>query len=310
MNNYPKIAVLLSTYNGGKFLSEQLDSLLEQTYSNLIIVVRDDDSHDDTDLILDDYSTRYKEKIHRILGDKNNLGASGSFSCLVEYALREKERLGLTSAYLMFCDQDDIWVPEKVAIQVKEMLATEKRIPTQPVLIHSDLYVVSATNQLIAESFIRYQGLEIKRNDFANIIISNLVTGCTALINEELAKKAIPIPKKAIMHDWWLALLASATGEVIFLPTPLVYYRQHGLNTIGAKKFIKGPTENWSVLQGLLNAKPNRHLSEVASQAQEFRKIHGAKLNLRKNVSLLVSAFMSVNMGPFQRLVYRIARAL
>ena len=196
MNNYPKIAVLLSTYNGEKFLSEQLDSLLEQTYSNLIIVVRDDDSHDDTDLILDDYSTRYKEKIHRILGDKNNLGASGSFSCLVEYALREKERLGLTSAYLMFCDQDDIWVPEKVAIQVKEMLATEKRIPTQPVLIHSDLYVVSATNQLIAESFIRYQGLELKRNDFANIIISNLVTGCTALINEELAKNAIPIPKK------------------------------------------------------------------------------------------------------------------
>ena len=310
MNNYPKIAILLSTYNGEKFLSEQLDSLLKQTYSNLIIVVRDDDSQDGTNLILDDYSTRYKEKIHRIQGDKNNLGASGSFSYLVEYALRKKKRLDLTSAYLMFCDQDDIWFPEKVAIQVNEMLIAEKRIPTQPILIHSDLYVVSATNQLIAESFIKYQGLEIKRNDFADIIISNLVTGCTALINEELAKNAIPIPKKAIMHDWWLALLASATGEVIFLTTPLVHYRQHGLNTIGAKKFTKGSTKNRSLWQRLLTAKPNQHLREVAAQAQEFRKIHGSKLNLRENVSLLVSALMAVNMGPFQRVVYRIARAL
>ena len=182
MNNYPKIAVLLSTYNGEKFLSEQLDSLLEQTYSNLIIVIRDDDSCDGTNLIIDDYSTQYQGRIHRVHGDKNNLGASASFSYLIEYTLSKKKRLGLTSAYLMFCDQDDIWFPEKVAMQVKEMLAAERRIPTQPILIHSDLHVVSATNQLIAESFIKYQGLEINRNDFANIIISNLVTGCTALI--------------------------------------------------------------------------------------------------------------------------------
>ena len=310
MNNYPKIAVLLSTYNGEKFLSEQLDSLLEQTYSNLIIVIRDDDSCDGTNLIIDDYSTQYQGRIHRVHGDKNNLGASASFSYLIEYTLREKKRLGLTSAYLMFCDQDDIWFPEKVAMQVKEMLAAERRIPTQPILIHSDLHVVSATNQLIAESFIKYQGLEMNRNDFANIIISNLVTGCTALINEELAKNAIPIPKKAIMHDWWLALFASATGEVIFLKTPLVYYRQHGLNTIGAKKFKKAPTSAKSLWQRLLNTEPNQHLFEVAAQAREFQKIHGAKLKLRENISLLVSTFMSVNMGPLQRLIYRIARTL
>ena len=87
MNNYPKIAVLLSTYNGGKFLSEQLDSLLEQTYSNLIIVIRDDDSCDGTNLIIDDYSTQYQGRIHRVHGDKNNLGASASFSYLIEYTL-------------------------------------------------------------------------------------------------------------------------------------------------------------------------------------------------------------------------------
>ena len=310
MNNYPKIAILLSTYNGEKFLSEQLDSLLEQTYSNLVIVLRDDNSYDDTCLVLDDYSTRYKERIHRIYGDNDNLGPSRSFSSLIEYVLREKELLGLASAYMMLCDQDDIWFPEKVEIQVQQMLVAERRIPTQPILIHSDLHVVSATNQLIAESFIKYQGLEINRNEFPNMVISNLVTGCTAFINEKLAKNAIPIPEKAIMHDWWLALVASATGEVIFLKTPLVYYRQHGLNTIGARKFTKGSISSQSLWQRLLKTEPNQHLFEVAEQAREFRKVHGSKLNLRQNFSLLVSTFMSANIGPLQRLIYRIARAL
>ena len=112
------------------------------------------------------------------------------------------------------------------------------------------------------------------------------------------------------MHDWWLALVASSEGEVIFLKTPLVYYRQHGFNTIGAKKFTKEPITTKSLMQRLLKTEPNQHLFEVAAQAKEFRKVYGAKLSFQKHFSLLIATFMSTNLGPLQRLIYRIARVL
>ena len=308
MSNYPKIAILLSTYNGAQFLEEQLDSLLQQTYSDLVIVARDDGSLDNSQRILENYALRHQEKIHQVTNSDVNLGASGSFSFLIEYVLEEKETLGLTSAYMMFCDQDDVWFPDKVNKQVSAMLVAEQKIFSQPILIHSDLHVVSASNQLIAKSFIQYQGLEIERSRFTNMVIRNLVTGCTALINEELARKAIPIPTKAIMHDWWLALVASSLGEVIFLNTPLVSYRQHGCNTIGAKEFTKLPVNSASFLRRFFSKEVNQHLFQVAMQAKEFRKRFGKKLNAKDNICLLASSFMSINIAPLQRLFYRIAR--
>ncbi|MDG2422007.1 MAG: glycosyltransferase family 2 protein [Gammaproteobacteria bacterium] len=310
MNISPKIAILLSTYNGEKYLSEQLDSVLAQTYQNLIVIVRDDGSSDGTLMILEKYSLLYKGKIHIVPSESKNFGASGSFSFLIEYVLEKKEVLGLTSTYMMFCDQDDIWLPEKVKLQISKMLATERNSFAGPILVHSDLRVVSATNQLIAGSFVQYQGLEIGRNRFTNIIISNLVTGCTALINEQLARKAIPIPKNAIMHDWWLALVAAAFGEVIFLNTPLVSYRQHGRNTIGAKEFSRIKIDSIPFWRRVFKSESNQHLLEVAIQAKEFREIFGSQMKARANICLLISSFMNIDLEILQRAFYRIARML
>ena len=133
------------------------------------------------------------------------------------------------------------------------MLATEAdNDSTLPIIVHSDLEVVSEQNTVIAKSLISYQGLEIERNSFPNLVISNLVTGCTALINEPLAEKALPIPEKAIMHDWWLALVASAFGKLVYLDIPLVHYRQHGNNTIGAKEFTKVSVVSMSLWRRIL----------------------------------------------------------
>ena len=233
----PKIVILLSTYNGEDYLAEQLDSLLKQTYSNFIIIIRDDASTDSTEQIINHYVERNQGKIHKLSSINSNVGPSSSFGLLIKYVIKEKTALGFSRLYMMLCDQDDIWTEKKLEVQMSEMLNAEQKSPDVPILVHSDLKVVDESKKVIAESFVEYQGLEIKRNKFTNIVISNLVTGCTALFNEELAQIALPIPDTAIMHDWWLALIASAFGRVIHIDMPLVEYRQHQNNTIGAKEF-------------------------------------------------------------------------
>ena len=311
MRTEPKIAILLSTYNGSKYLMEQLDSILDQSYLNYVIVARDDGSCDDSLKILDEYSKKFIDKFHLLDQDNLNRGASGSFSYLIEYVLENQELLGLASAYMMFCDQDDIWCADKIVTQVAAMLKVEKHqtdTKPMPVLIHSNLRVVSEEKSLIAESFVHYQGLEIERNRFTNLVISNVVTGCTAFINEALARKAVPVSKEAIMHDWWLALVAAAFGKIIFLAKPLVRYRQHDSNTIGAKEFVKPVPNSRSFWGKVFGRKPNEHLYEVARQAKEFQRRFGSELGFKENLGLKISGCMSARVGIIQRVFYRIAR--
>jgi glycosyltransferase involved in cell wall biosynthesis len=309
MRTPTKIAVLLSTYNGEKFLGEQLDSLLVQSHKNFILVVRDDDSRDRTVSILESYAGDHPERIHLLSRDGVNMGASAGFAFLVDYVLKNKELLGLKSTYMMFCDQDDKWFPEKIEKLLAAMLATEAdNDSTLPIIVHSDLEVVSEQNTVIATSFVSYQGLEIERNSFPNLVISNLVTGCTALINEPLAEKALPIPEKAIMHDWWLALVATAFGKLVYLDIPLVHYRQHGNNTIGAKEFTKVSVVSMSLWSRMLARKPSEHLIEVSIQAAEFNRRYGSQLSGRERLSLRLCIGMGIKIGIVQRLMYRLAR--
>lgn len=311
MSAQTKIAILLSTYNGKKFLGEQIDSLLAQSHQEFILVIRDDGSSDGTWEILKEYSARHADRIHLLPKDSDNLGASAGFAYLMEYVLANKPSLGLESAYMMFCDQDDIWFEDKIERQIEAMLEAERSNDSpMPVLVHSDLEVVSEQNTVIAKSLIRYQGLEIERNRFPNLAISNLVTGCTALINEDLAQKALPIPPDAIMHDWWLALVATAFGSLVYLDVPLIHYRQHDNNTIGAKEFTKLPISNTSLWRRLFVRKPNEHLFEVSVQAAAFRRHYKSQLSGRQNISLRLCAGMGVKIGLVQRIMYRFARLL
>ena len=309
MRTPTKIAVLLSTYNGEKFLGEQLDSLLAQSHKNFILVVRDDGSRDRTVSILESYAGDHPERIHLLSCDGVNMGASASFAFLADYVLKSKEFLGLKSIYMMFCDQDDIWYPQKIEKLLSAMLATEAdNGSTLPIIVHSDLEVVSEQNMVIAKSLISYQGLEIERNSFPNLVISNLVTGCTVLINEPLAEKALPIPEKAIMHDWWLALVAAAFGKLVYLDIPLVHYRQHGNNAIGAKEFTKVSVASMPLWSRILARKPSEHLIEVSIQAAEFNRRYGSQLSGRERLSLRLCIGMGIKIGIVQRLMYRLAR--
>ena len=304
----PKIAVLLSVYNGEKFLTSQLDSLIAQTYQNFVVVVRDDGSKDGSFGLLVEYAQKHPDKFFILPQDGSNFGASGGFSYLVQYTLNHLEELGIESAYMMFCDQDDSWFSSKIETQLDALLAAEKKYGTIPLLIHSDLEVVSEQGELIAPSLISFQGLEIERNRFPNLVISNLVTGCTAIINQALAEKCLPVPATAIMHDWWFAMTAAAFGKVVFLDQALIHYRQHQNNTIGAKEFVRETPVSRSFWQKVFATKANTHLIEVGVQASAFRNRYGKELEFRDSVALFLCSGMKVRIAFIQRIFYRLAR--
>lgn len=312
MNGPPKIAILLSTYNGAEYLAEQFQSILDQTYTEYLVIARDDGSQDGTHQLLQEFAQQNPGRMHLVQDLHGNLGASGSFAFLMGYALERQGELGLEPAYFTYCDQDDHWLPEKLQTQMRSMMAMETEIGSNsvPLLVHSDLRVVSEQGEIIADSFVRYQGLEINRNRFNHLLISNLVTGCTALFNGAAARKALPIPRASIMHDWWLALVVSAFGRVTFLPQQLVHYRQHGNNTIGAKEFVRLVPGEGGFLRRLLEMRSNEHLQDVARQAVAFRERFESELDPGVIKCLRLASGMAANLYPVQRLYYRRARRL
>jgi glycosyltransferase involved in cell wall biosynthesis len=303
----PRIAVLLSTYNGESFIAAQLESLLAQTHQNLVIIVRDDGSSDSTPQLLKDYAQGFPDKFHIIEEEPVNYGPSGSFSVLCEYLLANKSLLGFNHVIACFCDQDDVWVKEKLELQLECYLQIDG-CDSKPVLVHSDLEVVDQNLDNVADSFIAYQGLEIERNRFPHLVVSNLVTGCTALFNEALLDAALPVPKNAVMHDWWFAMTATAFGELVFIPSPLVRYRQHGRNTIGAKQRENSEATGRDLVRRFLSLEHNKHLVDVARQAKEFDRHFGGKLSLKNRLALFLARRMRTGSASFQRAYYRLLR--
>lgn len=313
MNSQPRLIVLLSTYNGEEFVREQLDSLFNQTYPDFLILARDDGSDDATPGILADYAIRYPEQLQVLDLGSANRGAAASFAWLMAYALEHKADLGVDKPYLLFCDQDDVWHRDKMAKQVNAMLATEASSADDeilPTLVHTDLRVVDEKLEPIAESLARFQGLQIERNTFPNLLVSNLVTGCTALINESLARKALPIPEDAIMHDWWLALVASAFGQIVYLDAPLIQYRQHGSNTIGAQALPGKRKRMLAFSKKLIKAGTNKHLTAVAHQASAFRQQYEVSLSKRQSRALRYCSALTTKIGLLQSLYFRLIRRL
>ena len=288
----PRVAIVLATYNGEEFLRPQLDSLLVQDYVNFIIVARDDGSRDSTPAILRHYASEHSEMFCLIDSDGENLGASASFSVLIQYVLAHKDSLGLEQAYIMCCDQDDLWYPEKVHKSMQAMLALETKYPHRACLVHSDLRVIDAQGTEIAPSFFNYQGIHAHKHSFARFLVSNSVTGCTALMNEKLAELASPVPAQAIMHDWWLALVTSSVGHVLPINEPLMDYRQHQNNTLGAQQIYRTGFA-MRKLRRLHDPRYDEFTTQLATQAAHFAGRHCANLKNRDTFVLSVALWMS-----------------
>jgi glycosyltransferase involved in cell wall biosynthesis len=225
----PKVEILLATFNGEAYLAEQLDSIINQTYRNWTILVHDDGSTDNTMSIIKLYRDKYKTNI-KILEDGITYGsAKENFFHLLRAS---------SAPYIAFCDQDDIWFPDKIKNAVSMMIEIGD---DKPALVHTDLIVVDSNKNTISNSMLDFQAIPRGNRSLLGILAVNNVTGCTMMINER-AKALINNPGEcAIMHDWWIAAsVLFHKGEVRFLEQPSVMYRQHENNSFGAKRYNPG----------------------------------------------------------------------
>ncbi|MCL1830114.1 MAG: glycosyltransferase family 2 protein [Oscillospiraceae bacterium] len=228
-----KVIILVAAYNNGEYVGELLHSLTTQTHRNIEIYIRDDGSVDNTmDIVR---QMKKKDPRIQILESQNTHvtppGAMRNFFTLLQGVV-------MTEAdYLMFCDADDVWMDDKIEQTLSVMLATEgEYTKVTPILVHTDLTVVDAKLNMISSSLFRYERLSPNRKTLKNITVQNNVTGCTVMINHSLRDMVNAIPREAIMHDWWLAMIAAAFGAIVPISQSTILYRQHGGNQIGAYK--------------------------------------------------------------------------
>lgn len=229
MNHKKKtVRILLATYQGATYLPALLDSLLKQDYSDLEIVASDDGSSDESASILAAYAERHSDRIiHHCSGRK--------FGNAQDHFLYLLRHFG-DAPYLMFCDQDDIWHSDKVSATLA-VLHSGCPDPSIPALVHTDLCVVDQNLQELSPSFLRFSSLDGNHVQLHQLLVQNVVTGCTVMLNHALAELFChaEYPDHILMHDWYLALLAAACGKVLFLDRATIDYRQHGSNAVGAK---------------------------------------------------------------------------
>jgi glycosyltransferase involved in cell wall biosynthesis len=245
-------ALLLATYNGSFFLKSFLDSVFSQTLRPEIFV-RDDGSDDTTvDLLLP-----RADQLTLVNDHLGNVGIVENFNILANVA---------NTDYLAFADQDDIWEPDKLAVQMELMRQMERKFGADmPLLVHSDLAVCDEHRCVIDSSLWRFQRLDPRVRSFARLLVQNNVTGCTVLINKPLKDLAFPVPEGAIMHDWWLAIVAAAFGRIGYVSRPLVRYRQHQGNELGAVR-----SDLYGAMKRFKKTDQQRSLRAAQHQAQLF----------------------------------------
>lgn len=238
------IDILLATYNGEKYIKEQIDSILEQTYKNIRLIISDDCSTDSTQEILREYEQ--KDKRIKLCLQENNLGVVKN----IEFLLKQVE-----SKYYMLSDQDDVWLPEKVEKSLETLLKQNAD------LVFGDLEVVDKDLNTIYQSFGDFMLLNKKIHKYLNSdklnYIYNCVTGCTILAKKETIEKILPLPidSKYLIHDHWIGLMVSIYGKVAYIPEKYIKYRQHGNNQVGTDKISHGFKKLYQVRELFINVK-------------------------------------------------------
>lgn len=263
------VQIVMSTYNGEKYICEQLDSLLNQTYENIDILVRDDGSTDGTVEILQNYSDMH-DNIRYFVGE--NIGVTASFFALLQ-------QVDGKAKYIATCDQDDVWLPDKVETAVAYL---EKQVgPTlycgRPKLVNEQLEPM--------KEHLREKEPVLS---FGNALIENICTGCTMVMNRALFEAMGSYePQHALVHDWWIYQLALGIGKVIYDANPHILYRQHGSNAIGLdtgrKELIKRQIHNLRRFHHKYTLQAEE-LLERYSIAGDNRRLGELMVGTRKNL--------------------------
>ena len=207
------VSIAMATYNGEKYLKEQLDSIYAQKYKHIEVIVTDDCSTDKTVEILEQYTKSHGLKYSV---NEQNIGFVKNFERAITLCQGD---------YIALSDQDDIWEPNKIEILLESI--------ENDLLIHSDCSLIDEQDNVISP---QWKGEIKSHKKFDNFVFTNVVTGCTVLLNRELLKYCLPFPDNLAYHDWWLAIVAAKFERIKYLNKPLVRYRQHNEQDTGISK--------------------------------------------------------------------------
>ena len=286
-NNKKAYSVLIATYNGSEYLEKQILSILDELQDSKIYC-SDDYSSDDSVKIISSFVK--KNKRVELLNSSLKFGsARANFNYLL---------CNTHSDYYFLSDQDDVWIHGRAKKLIKKMTEAEEMFGKQvPIVICSDVKVVNKDLEVIADSFWKYCKLFPSKNkNFNRMLIQNFAPGCGMLINKPLVDLATPIPDTAIMHDWWLMLVAAAFGHIGIVEDSTLLYRQHAANHIGVK--------NISLLEVLFKLRKIKRIAQnrlfcCYTQAEAFKKRYGKTLN--NNNLLLLNNFIEMFDSGFFR---------
>jgi glycosyltransferase involved in cell wall biosynthesis len=270
--NFSKtIDICLATYNGAPWVQEFLCSLDTQTYANWHLIVSDDASKDGTLKLIKAHFIDTPEKLTVVQRPHTGAGVVQNFQDAINSA---------NSEYVLLADQDDVWVPEKLATLLALMRQTEKDA-TAPALVFSDLEVVDEHLNTLNKSWWLYTSIKPDwALSFKAMLSQNVVPGCAVMLNRSLLKMAMPIPKGVIMHDWWFLLVCLAFGNVAFSPARLIRYRRHA----GAHTY----THRGGIVSALCRQYQGieavrKDYRKTVIQAEAFEQLFGVKMDTLDN---------------------------
>ena len=286
------IAIIMAVYNGETYLNEQIDSLLSNTEKDFVLHIFDDGSTDRSAAVIQSYTDKYPSKIfyHR---NVTNQGVIHNFlnGCLQ-----------VDADYYMFCDQDDVWLPEKIAHSVEAVKLAEAQSPNVPIALFGDARVVDDSLQQLHPSFQQMSGYHTDALDVAHLLMENKLIGCTMLFNRALRDKLTDtVPDGLRMHDWWIALIASAFGRIIYLDETLLLYRQHTGNVVG------GSSRSHYITNRVKHLTAQRQvLYDTCKQAEVFLTIYNDQLTeTQKRLVSLFAGLPSANWFTRRYLILR-----
>ncbi len=258
------VDVLLATYNGALHLREQIDSVLAQRGVEVYLRVRDDGSSDETPALLREYAARFPGRIEVLPTGEGRRGAAQNFLGLIGHA---------TSAdYFALCDQDDVWPHDRLLVAITVLAAS----PGPVRLYCSAVEYVDEALQPLGSSSRRVQP------SFPNALVENIAQGCTMVGDAALRELVREHPPRVVaMHDWWLYLLATAFGNVVYDPVPRLRYRQHAANAVG------GGFSLWQKLHKNWVRYTSGGAWPMAAQAHELLRLHQERLSVLQREMLL-----------------------
>jgi glycosyltransferase involved in cell wall biosynthesis len=264
------ISIALTTCNGEAYLVEQLESFIRQTYSPYEVIICDDASDDRTVDIIMSYVAKLPIKLYQ---NKERIGVVNNFRQAISKC---------TGSWVACCDQDDVWLPDKLSLSANAM---EKIDGELPAAVYTDLTLTNATLEVIETSYWTMRNINPAKETFYSILFGNIITGCTLLINRAMAIEVKKMPDKAIMHDFWIACIAYSWGRYAYINQPTVLYRQH-YNNVTKNDKVNLLTRVARLYKYIKSGFDN-YLSEEIGQANLFYKIYADKLSMEDKSAIL-----------------------